>query len=118
MKKILIIPIALLIVFLWASPSYSGNSVCEISGTYVSSRGLGKLPPGETNRMKARLLAVRAAVVEARRNLLSCLTKGSAPPTENLKGKVRGALVTRIMYLNDGSVLVTVTLDTAGGTTL
>lgn len=86
---------------------------CQRQGTLVSAFGVGKLAPEASSLPKARLLAVRAAIVEARKNLLACLLGKDPREKADIRGTVRGALVTDVQYLAGGLVKVTVTLDTA-----
>lgn len=86
---------------------------CLRQGTLISAAGHGKLPPGVSSQPRARLLAVRAAVVDARRNLLACLLEKGQQNSSKFQGAVKGAQVTDVRYLANGWVQVTVTMDTS-----
>jgi hypothetical protein len=108
--------VLLISVFLLAgvSNAYCENpSRCLRQGTLISAAGLGRLPSNVPSQAKARLLAVRAAVVDARRNLLACLMEKDSRNSSKFQGIVKGALVTDVQYLASGWVKVTVTMDTS-----
>lgn len=96
----------------------------------VIGRGL---PPKDIkNPAQARLLAMRAATVEAQRNLLEIILKMKTPPDKGMKeyldekhieitrieGFVKGAMVIKEEYKDDGSAEVTLEAPLAGGSGL
>lgn len=94
----------------------------------VTARGSGVPPSSAANPAQARLLAERAAISDARRNLLetvgevrvdavstvgSLMTKRDVIVTR-VGGIIKGSLVTERRYLDDGSVEVTVEMPITG----
>jgi hypothetical protein len=94
----------------------------------VTAKGSGVSPSGAVNPSQARLLAERAAISDARRNLLetvgevrvdavstvgSLMTKRDVIVTK-VGGIIKGSLVTERRYLDDGSVEVTVEMPITG----
>src|SRR4030067_2627355 len=84
----------------------------------VTAKGSGVAPSGAVNPSQARLMAERAAISDARRNLLetvgevrvdavstvgSLMTKRDVIVTK-VGGIIKGSLVTDRRYLDDGSV--------------
>jgi len=97
-------------------------------GRKVVARGLGVAPGRVTNPGRARILAQRASLVVARRNLLEVIQGihiDSATRVENfltrndrivsrVKGELKGSNVEGVEYLPDGTVLTTVSLALTG----
>jgi len=94
----------------------------------VTAKGSGVPPSGAVNPSQARLMAERAAISDARRNLLetvgevrvdavstvgSLMTKRDVIVTK-VGGIIKGSLVTERRYLDDGSVEVTVEMPITG----
>ena len=94
----------------------------------VTAKGSGVAPSGAVNPSQARLLAERAAISDARRNLLetvgevrvdasstvsSMMTKNDVI-TSRISGIVKGSSVIDKKYLDDGSVEVTVEMPITG----
>ncbi len=98
------------------------------SDNLVRAVGRGSPPPGAPNAGAARLMAQRAAKVDALRNLLEAvggvridslttvtnLMTGSDAVKSRVKGLVKGALVVDTKYLADGAVEVTVEAPISG----
>lgn len=94
----------------------------------VTAIGSGVPPSGAGNMAQARLLAERAAVSDARRNLLEIVgevrvdavsTVGTLMAKRDIvvtkvNGIVKGSIVTERRYLDDGSVEVTVEMPITG----
>lgn len=94
----------------------------------VTAIGSGIPPAGAGNMAQARLLAERAAVSDARRNLLEIVgevrvdaatTVGTLMAKRDIvvtkvNGIVKGSIVTERRYLDDGSVEVTVEMPVTG----
>lgn len=94
----------------------------------VTAIGSGVPPSGAGNMAQARLLAERAAVSDARRNLLEIVgevrvdaatTVGTLMAKRDIvvtkvNGIVKGSVVTERRYLDDGSVEVTVEMPITG----
>ncbi len=94
----------------------------------VTAIGSGVPPSGAGNMAQARLLAERAAVSDARRNLLEIVgevrvdavsTVGTLMAKKDIvvtkvNGIVKGSIVTERRYLDDGSVEVTVEMPITG----
>ena len=94
----------------------------------VTAKGSGVAPSGAVNPSQARLLAERAAISDARRNLLetvgevrvdasstvsSMMTKNDVI-TSRISGIVKGSSVTGKRFLDDGSIEVTVEMPITG----
>ncbi|MBM2837773.1 MAG: hypothetical protein HW415_398 [Deltaproteobacteria bacterium] len=94
----------------------------------VTAKGSGVPPSGTANPSQARLMAERAAISDARRNLLetvgevrvdavstvgSLMTKRDVIITK-VGGIIKGSLVTERRYLDDGSVEVVVEMPITG----
>ncbi len=94
----------------------------------VTAKGSGVAPSGAVNPSQARLLAERAAISDARRNLLetvgevrvdasstvsSMMTKNDVI-TSRISGIVKGSAVTGKRFLDDGTVEVTVEMPITG----
>ena len=107
-----------------------GNGVINWSQGIILAKGSGSPPKDSRNISQARLMTERAALTDARRNLLEVL-KGvrvdSATRVENLvtqddqirlqaEGFIQGSVEVRRLrkYLSDGAVEVTVALDLSG----
>ncbi len=103
------------------------GSIDWLSGE-VAARGIGAPPAQPANAAQARAMALRAATVVARRNLLE-LIKGvqldSVTTIQNhlvsddtvvtrVQGQLQQALVTDTAYMSDGSVEVTVQVNLRG----
>ena len=86
---------------------------CARQGPLILAKGTGQMQPHASNPARARLMAVRAATVEARKNLLVCLQARGAQKNADISGIVKGAVVTDVQYQDNGTVEVTVTLDTS-----
>lgn len=94
--------------------------------------GRGLPPKHITNPAQAKILAMRAATVEAQKNLLATILKMKTPPDRGMKeyldekhieitrieGFVRGAMVVKEEYKDDGSAEVTLEVPIAGGSGL
>lgn len=106
---------------------YPNGSVNWSKGI-VTAKGSGVLSAGAANPAQARLLAERAAISDARRNLLetvgevrvdaassvtSLMVKNDAIKTR-ISGIVKGSVVIGKQYLEDGSVEVTVEMPITG----
>lgn len=96
---------------------------------YVTAKGIGVPPPNSVSLAQARAMAVRAATVDARRNLLSVI-KGvqiDAQTTvqnamiaddtvvERVRGFLQNSQILDTAYMSDGSVEVTVGMNMRGG---
>lgn len=96
---------------------------------YVTAKGIGVPPPNSVSLAQARAMAVRAATVDARRNLLSMI-KGvqiDAQTTvqnamiaddtvvERVRGFLQNSQILDTAYMSDGSVEVTVGMNMRGG---
>jgi len=94
----------------------------------VTAVGVGAPPPNAVNAAQARAMAKRAAVIDARRNLLE-ITQGvqldsmtlvrdfivqSDVVRNSVQGIVRNAQILNTSYLSDGSVEVTMVMSVAG----
>ncbi len=94
----------------------------------VTAKGSGVAPSGAVNPSQARLLAERAAISDARRNLLetvgevrvdasstvsSMMTKNDVI-TSRISGIVKGSAVISKRFLDDGTVEVTVEMPITG----
>ena len=87
----------------------------------ISATGRGLPPKHITNPAQARILAMRAATVEAQKNLLEIILKMKTPPDKGMKeyldekhieitrieGFVKGAMVVKEEYKDDGSAEAT-----------
>lgn len=95
---------------------------------YVTAKGIGVPPPNSVSLAQARAMAVRAATVDARRNLLSVM-KGvqiDAQTTvqnamiaddtvvERVRGYLQNSQILDTAYMSDGSVEVTVGMNMRG----
>ncbi|WBF68347.1 LPP20 family lipoprotein [Desulfovibrio subterraneus] len=96
---------------------------------YVTAKGIGVPPPNSVSLAQARGMAIRAATVDARRNLLSMI-KGvqiDAQTTvqnamiaddtvvERVRGFLQNSQILDTAYMSDGSVEVTVGMNLRGG---
>ncbi|GEM_PF-5255067 len=98
----------------------------------ITAVGRGLPPKDVTNPAQARLLAMRAAKVEGYKNLLEIILKMKTPPDRGMKeyldekhieitrieGFVKGAMVVKEEYKNDGSAEVTLEVPITGGSGL
>ena len=98
----------------------------------ITAVGRGLPPKDITNPAQARLLAMRAAKVEGYKNLLEIILKMKTPPDRGMKeyldekhieitrieGFVKGAMVVKEEYKNDGSAEVTLEVPITGGSGL
>ncbi len=107
------------------APASAPPSGIDWSSDVITAVGIGAPPPTAVNVAQARAMAIRAALVDARRNLLSEL-KGVAINAETtvenqittsdvihekVEGMIRGSRqVGQPKYLSDGSVEVTVAM--------
>lgn len=94
----------------------------------ITAVGRGLLPKDVANPAQARLLAMRAAKMEAYKNLLETILKMKTPPDRGMKeyleekhiqitrieGFVKGAMVVKEEYKNDGSAEVTLAVPITG----
>jgi len=118
----------------WAAPAEVietvGNGVINWSQGIILAKGSGSPPKDSRNIAQARLMTERAALTDARRNLLEVL-KGvrvdSTTRVENFmtkddqirlqaEGFIQGSVEVRRLrkYLSDGAIEVTVALDLSG----
>jgi len=95
---------------------------------YVTATGIGMAPPGAASEAQARALAVRAATVTARRNLLETMggvqidsdttIRNNMVASDAVQSVIRGELYnSRILdtaFMSDGTVQVTVGLSQHG----
>lgn len=105
-----------------------GGGRIDWQNGYVTATGVGMAPPGASGEAQARALAVRAATVTARRNLLEIIggvqidsdttIRNNMVANDSVQSIIRGHLHnSRIMdtaYMSDGSVVVTVSLSQRG----
>lgn len=104
------------------------NGSINWSNEIVTAKGSGVPPANAANPAQARLMAERAAISDARRNLLeivgevrvdaastvgTLMTKKDVIMTR-VSGIVKGSTVTQRRYLDDGSVEVTVEMPITG----
>jgi len=128
------------VVLLSLSPCFlfagNGNDLIErfSNGTINWSKGVmtatgsGALPSSATNPAQARLMAKRAAILDARRNLLETV-KGVRVDSDTtvrnimttsdivvtkVSGIVKLSRVIKTRYMSDGAIEVTVTMDLRG----
>lgn len=114
--------------------SYKGVVVIsEIEGInwqkgLITAVGKGLPPKHITNQAQAEILAIRAAKMEAYKNLLETVMKIKTPPDKDMKeylvdkniesshieGFVKGARVVKEEYLDDGSAKVVLELSLTG----
>ena len=118
----------------WAQPreviEQVGNGVINWSQGIILAKGSGSPPKDSRNIAQARLMTERAALTDARRNLLEVL-KGvrvdSSTRVENFvtkddqirlqaEGFIQGSVEVRRLrkYLSDGAIEVTVAIDLSG----
>ncbi|MEK6726005.1 MAG: LPP20 family lipoprotein [Deltaproteobacteria bacterium] len=132
-KKVSLLCLSTLLLF--ANTAFPQDVVDELpkgsinwsKGT-VTAKGSGVAPSGAANQSQARLLAERAAISDARRNLLetvgevrvdasstvnSMMTKNDVI-TSRISGIVKGSAVTGKWFLDDGTVEVTVEMPITG----
>ena len=123
-----------------ASPEFTADTykgvlvVSSVEGVdwqkgVITAVGRGLPPKDVVNPAQARLLAMRAAKMEAYKNLLETILKMKTPPDRGMKeyldekhieitrieGFVKGAMVVKEEYKNDGSAEVTLEVPIAGG---
>ncbi len=126
-----------LIVFLLSIPCYAQDSFKEKIGHFgfidwghpkVIATGTGAPPQKYYGKPQARPMAMRAAVVDARRNLLEVIGEvhiDSVTTVKNkmyrddavvtrIKGVVKASTVDDIQYLSDGTVQATVSMPLTG----
>ncbi|MDP2681748.1 MAG: hypothetical protein Q8P28_02925 [Deltaproteobacteria bacterium] len=126
-----------------ASPEFTADTykgvlvVSSVEGVdwqkgVITAVGRGLPPKDITNPAQARLLAMRAAKVEGYKNLLEIILKMKTAPDRGMKeyldekhieitrieGFVKGAMVVKEEYKNDGSAEVTLEVPIAGGSGL
>ena len=126
-----------------ASPEFTADTykgvlvVSSVEGVnwqkgVITAVGRGLPPKDITNPAQARLLAMRAAKVEGYKNLLEIILKMKTPPDRGMKeyldekhieitrieGFVKGAMVVKEEYKNDGSAEVTLEVPITGGSGL
>lgn len=133
-KKVsLLFPLIVLILFI--NNTFAQDVIDEFpmgsinwSKGIVTATGSGVPPSDAGNMAQARLLAERAAVSDARRNLLEIVgevrvdavsTVGTLMAKKDVvmtrvSGIVKGSIVTQRRYLDDGSVEVTVEMPVTG----
>jgi hypothetical protein len=94
----------------------------------ITAVGRGLLPKDVANPSQAKLIAMRAAKMEAYKNLLETILKMKTPPDRGMKeyleekhiqitrieGFVKGAMVVKEEYKNDGSAEVTLAVPITG----
>lgn len=95
----------------------------------ITATGRGLPPKHITNPAQVKILAMRAATVEAHKNLLEIILKMKTPPDKGMKqyldekhiqitsieGFVKGAMVVKEEYKDDGSAEVTLEVPITGG---
>ncbi len=83
--------------------------LAPVEGSAVTVEGVGYPPIRTENRAQARLMARRAAILDAYRKVLKIESGGGLSEEfyRGLAGFVRGARVVREEYLSDGGVIVT-----------
>lgn len=105
-----------------------GGGRIDWQNGFVTATGVGMAPPGARGEAQARALAVRAATVTARRNLLeiiggvqidsSTTIRNNMVANDSVQSVINGYLHnSRILdtaYMSDGSVVVTVSLNQHG----
>ena len=126
-----------------ASPEFTADTykgvlvVSSVEGVdwqkgVITAVGKGLLPKDVANPAQAKLLAMRAAKIEAYKNLLETILKMKTPPDRGMKeyleekhieitrieGFVKGAMVVKEEYKNDGSAEVTLEVPITGGSGL
>lgn len=108
--------------------------VSEIDGVewnkgIITATGRGLPPKHITNEVQAKLLAIRAANVEAQKNLLLTIMKMKTPPDRGIKeyiddkhieitrieGFIKGARVVKEEFKEDGSAEVMIQIALTGG---
>src|SRR3990172_2849675 len=95
----------------------------------ITAVGRGLPPKGITNPAQVKILTMRAAKIEAYKNLLETILKMKTPPDRGMKeyldekhieitrieSFVKGAMVVKEEYKNDGSAEVMLEVSIAGG---
>ena len=139
----LILPLAVIIVFAACAGAeepgldegyvrhyemQDGQGKIDWQNGYATATGMGMAPPGASGEAQARALAVRAATVTARRNLLEIIgdvqidsgttIRNNMVANDSVQSIIRGELHnSRILdtaYMSDGSVVVTVGISHRG----
>lgn len=82
--------------------------------------GRGRQPWRSANKAQARLMAKRAAMVEAYKNMAGMLGMSDSQPkegtgTERVKGFIRGARLKEARYYANGDVEVDIEMDSPAG---
>ena len=86
-------------------------------GDKIYSYGIGNPPKNAINPGQGRAMAIRAATIDAQRNLLAYLKNIPLPPSGantrlSISGQLIGATTENTEYFDDGSVRVTVAVST------
>jgi len=96
--------------------SASTDKKVWIENGKILAYGIGRPPQNAVNQAQARAMAIRAATVDAQRNLLSYLKGVPIPPAGNgritVAGSLPGARTENTEYFDDGSVRVTLAIST------
>jgi hypothetical protein len=105
-----------------------GKGSIDWESGYVTATGIGMAPPGASSKAQARALALRAATVTARRNLLEIVKDVHIDSTTTIRnnmvaddtvesvirGKLHNSRILDTAYMSDGTVQVTVGFSQRG----